>query len=560
MKDIRSVRKTIEQRRKEKAISPIFKQKRFKINFNDRCDKVFDKICDYYCNTIFRKEKETDEQLFLRLNEEISSMGIKFTWNKLDRTRISSISTDWYSIVSRGLLRYNFTAKSRPDRNSIDWDIYEIKLYDQYSNEYNFYTTLDVKISKKFRNSTLLSNMVHTKYRIKDIYRLISELIMIKDMEEYIMYNPSVIKQIAVEEFQVRGIPGNWVDAIADICNYCRNNNMDIPNIVDGRFISITRFELSEMYKLFKGENKIFASLDNLYSNKLGIRSFEYINEKYIILSKFIFREMARDNDDLVIEEFYEKDEESSYARAFETKKYINKKVLQLMKYSKFNQYFNYVEYDNDTDKVKIRQIENEFEKVYKDIYIDSLKPYISNRTIRFRKLGKHRASGLYWSTYNCVCIDLDGVFSTMHEMLHMLDYTMLKDKYLRELDGFRPIAMKYMQELEHNVSKLDLCDPFRVQFNGNSKYNRNYYRNRAEIFARCGELYLRKCLGIESPLLNDCSDIQYPDSKELLDIINKFYSKNVFIGSKEKNKDIKECELNQVFSENEYGQISFVI
>jgi len=529
MERIRSIRKGLNERRIEKAIAPIFQHKKMKINFEERSDKVFEKIVRYYMNILYKKNEETDEELFKRLGEELNLLGIKLNYKKLGKTPINPRSDAMYSRVTSAILMYNYTKKTRPRES--DWSIYDITIADESLNEYRFYTTVDVKLSKKFRNISFRGTYDYNSYNIMDIYRIVAEFKIIKDMNNYITFNRRTVKEIIIDEFRYSSIPEEWNQVINDILAYCNKHDIEAPNynISQKRYSRFEIYKLKTLYNVFDGKN-IFSDMNDLYVDPLSKKNkLQYINYKYEILGKLIFREMTRDNEDLEIEAYYEDSAESEYARVFETKKNINKEVENLMEASKFKSYFDFVEYDNETDKVKIKQIEDDFIKVYDYLGLDSIKTYVGNRTIRFRKLGKHRALGLYWPGYNCVCIDLDGVSSTLHEILHMLDYTTLKRGYLRDLDGFRAMSIRYVNEMDKQVSSMNDNDLFKTSYFSSNKYNRNYYRNRAEVFARCGEIYLRKVLKLDSNLLNLCDGPQYPCSDELLNMIDRFYGKYLF-------------------------------
>lgn len=58
-------------------------------------------------------------------------------------------------------------------------------------------------------------------------------------------------------------------------------------------------------------------------------------------------------------------------------------------------------------------------------------------------------------------------------------------------------------------------------------KYNLNYYLKRAEIFARCGEIYLIRIKKIKTSLLKQESnlDFAYPNDASLNNMIDSYYS-----------------------------------
>lgn len=527
MEKVRSIRKSISERTVEKAIAPIFKSKKIRINFEEDPEKVFNNLTKYYCNSLFKRENETDVQVMERLVNEFSNYGVKCTFEKVED------SSNEYKSVINALLRYNYTKNTRP--KIYNWSIYKVEML-AGEIKYEYFTTLDIKISKKFRGAKFTSGISYFSFNVMDTYRLLAEHKIAHDIQEYISANKKFMTRLAAEELSYLGMYEN-VESRNEICYYCNQNNINIPKIIT-RNTPTKRILGEALVRMFFGE-RIFKVSSDIYNDEYYKKNrLEITNIKLLYLSRIIFREMANDFEDLEIEAYYENENETEYARAFETKKHINKSVEKLMSQSKFKTYFNYVEYDNETDKEKILTIEDEFLKVSNELGFYNMDTYIKNPALRFRKLGKHKASGLYWPTHNCVCIDLDGIHSTMHECLHMLDYTLLEKGYIRDLIDFRVISRKYMQVLDNACSSLEDGHPFKNTYYGKTKFNRNYYKNNAEIFARCGEIYLKRCLNLESSLLNDCTDIVYPLNEELKELINNFYSKYVFTEvGKEKGK-----------------------
>lgn len=213
----------------------------------------------------------------------------------------------------------------------------------------------------------------------------------------------------------------------------------------------------------------------------------------------------------------YNKSITSDYASAYQTKKNIPKSVLHAMANSKFNEHFGYVEFDEDCDLEKISIIEKEFLALTKIFNQDRLNEY----SIRFRKLGKHRAAGLYFPSLGCLCVDIDSPNSLGHEYFHLLDY---KNNCLSKRYSFQPIIQHYTRLIEEEVRK---SDKLLKQWNGNTKYNRDYYLEPTEIFARCGEMYLTHIKQVSNSLVNpDYNGFAYPNNAELLNLIDNYFSK----------------------------------
>lgn len=211
-----------------------------------------------------------------------------------------------------------------------------------------------------------------------------------------------------------------------------------------------------------------------------------------------------------------EREQSRSIATAFITKKNIPKSVLSAMDQTGFLHYFKYVEFDEDTDLNSVSSIEKEFEAMNRTYFSGSSFPDV---TIRFRKLGKHKAGGLYYPSLNTLCVDIRSPSSFMHEYFHMID-NQLGDLSLGR--NFQEIVEQYkksfLKELEKESSLV------KEKMNGHSKYNISYYFRRAEIFARCGEIYLLRILKAESSLLMPSLGFVYPESETLDSLIQDYF------------------------------------
>jgi hypothetical protein len=204
--------------------------------------------------------------------------------------------------------------------------------------------------------------------------------------------------------------------------------------------------------------------------------------------------------------------EHNSTARVFQTKKNIPQKVLKEMETSVFNDYFGYVEFDEDCDLEKIRIIADEF-IAFKETFLDSFDS--SSVQIRFRKLGRHRAAGLYFPMLRCLCVDISSPSSFVHEFGHCIDHTYLKGcKNLSDMPEFEKAYRQYCYLLEHSIA----TDPeLKARLKG--KYDLSYYETPTEVFARCFEMYFvrQKELSVSICSATSEMDFAYPES-ELLD------------------------------------------
>ena len=140
------------------------------------------------------------------------------------------------------------------------------------------------------------------------------------------------------------------------------------------------------------------------------------------------------------------------------TKKNIPPKHQDYMKESRFLTVYRYIEVDEDCDLDKMQELEKEFLALG-----DILGKHPYDASIRFRKLGRHHASGLYSPAYQCVCIDVRSPSSYVHEFLHMYDHFhgMLSEGY-----DFKEIRLQYEACLQEYLS--DCEDPdLKARLNG---------------------------------------------------------------------------------------------
>lgn len=205
-----------------------------------------------------------------------------------------------------------------------------------------------------------------------------------------------------------------------------------------------------------------------------------------------------------------------SIATAYITKKNIPKAVHGAMESTGFMDYFKYVEFDEEVDLASVKTIEKEFEvlnrayfsgKAFKDV------------TLRFRKLGKHKASGLYYPSLHTLCVDIRCPSSFVHEYFHMID-DQLGDLSLEVV--FNRITVLYKEAFLRHMENLD--ERIKGTLNGKSKYNLQYFFRRAEIFARCGEIYFSRLLKVESSLIKPDLAYAYPESEELDKEVQNYY------------------------------------
>ena len=212
------------------------------------------------------------------------------------------------------------------------------------------------------------------------------------------------------------------------------------------------------------------------------------------------------------INEKYERVVSGDYARSFETKKHINKKTIEAMKKTGFNRFFGFVEFDNDVDLLKVEEVYREFKDFNKFIFGE----YVStpDTSIRFRKLGQHKATGLYCPGFDCICVDIENPYSLVHEYGHMLDYHngIVSEKY-----DFQKIRADYEILFDKNVAES------KKKLTG--KYDKKYYLTPTEIFARCFEIYV-KHKGLDNSIIEQEFDFAYPSDEHFVEMVTEYFEK----------------------------------
>lgn len=209
----------------------------------------------------------------------------------------------------------------------------------------------------------------------------------------------------------------------------------------------------------------------------------------------------------------------TEYAKVYQTKKAIPDKVIKAMSKSGFNDFFGYVEFDEECDLKKMAEIEKEFRVLQKVIFHQQEKR--EDVSIRFRKLGRHKASGLYFPTLKCLCVDVRCPSSMAHEYGHMLDY---ENGGVSKGVKFSMVRIIYKELLEEYISILPKDDPLRLRWYGYTKYNKAYYLEPTEVYARSLEIYLVRSRHIDNSLVKPDEGFAYPDDERLNNAIAAYF------------------------------------
>ena len=206
----------------------------------------------------------------------------------------------------------------------------------------------------------------------------------------------------------------------------------------------------------------------------------------------------------------------SSYAKTYMTKKNIPLKIQNFMKNNHFLAMFGEVEADELCDLEKLNQLAEEFVVLSKQLYL----PQAKDHSLRFRRLGHHKAAGIYYPGFNTLAVDIDSVHSFVHEWFHLIDF----DNLLLSADGdFKPLLHHYRRLVDDSILALGEESPtYQAWFNRKSKYSRAYYMSNEEAFARMGELYVSEILQIntsfnEKKRESELEQLVYPTDAALL-------------------------------------------
>lgn len=175
----------------------------------------------------------------------------------------------------------------------------------------------------------------------------------------------------------------------------------------------------------------------------------------------------------------YVSETKTSLASAWEDKKYPDQTHRELAENSILLQAgFRKVEVDNDVAPKEFHDFEQaviEAQKVLPKM------PAGSAPAVRVRKLGKHKALGLYVPHVNTICVDVHDSGSFVHEYGHMLDFqsaeSSMGNDFAEVIGGYRRAFV----------------------MDGSASRSAKYCQVPTEIWARAFELWSRERLGIDN-------------------------------------------------------------
>jgi hypothetical protein len=395
------------------------------------------------------------------------------------------------------------------------------------------YSLATVSFTKRIHDKSwyLTRSKIKTPKLIFDLSTLAAEVFFINSIEQFSLRNIEFYEYKAAEKYvenalsylqreKVFPLPTDksFREYLVSILEKYELIPEDVEIIESDQFNMYQRF-----FRLIM--NKESATISNMSVYMISVMTREFVKQTTYVKEK-VEREVK---------------EASDYARSFQTKKNINKQTLAVMKDNAFLTKYGYVEIDNDVSLEKFALLEKEFEELTKKIYI----PKCDDHSFRIKKLGKHRAAGLYYpDPIRATIFDLDAPDAYCHELGHQLDHVMGKECLLSETIRFRKIADLYESLVENNVKHLDDDHPFKIRWKGNTKYNAAYYLQPTEIFARSFELYLWK-KGIQTSFLKkEYEGPEYPKDEKYLKAVTAYFDELFSFFKPEETK--KEQEQNK--------------
>ena len=357
----------------------------------------------------------------------------------------------------------------------------------------------------------------------------------------------------------VKKIAGHVYENINDVFSGVEVSVYDISSVISKSIVldAVNDYLFNdENFEFMKEKISEYLSCSNDFFSNISKDSFvsilrdnDYEVPSFLkIIIVLSMEEMLKKSFDIYQ---YEKEVESvsgDYAKTYTTKKNIPKKILDFMSCNDFLSMFGFVEADEECDLGKLRKLSNEFRLLANNLYL----PIVKNNSLRFRKLGKLKAAGVYYPSFNTLAVDLDYVSSFVHEMFHMIDSEM----DMLSLDSrFEIVLEKYRGCMDEYVDSLNDEKVSDSWYKGKNKYNRDYYRLNTEAFARMGEIYVTEMLGIKSSFAkvdynSDIGKIVYPKNEELLYLIKEYYDE-LFICIKDRFDRVEFCKPQKDISES---------
>ena len=497
--DLSKIKFNSKQFTKNKFIAPYSKQ-----TLNYVLKRISDKI-------IMPELKELNslnhsEQLIL-LNEKI----LKYDNDEiLKNNKLESFNNENVSELVKSITKTNNVNMFKND-TIFKW-LTDTNLSDE---KHGIFITIPLKISK-LDSWWFLKRKRNVKANITSISYLLSALLLFNELKNYTKKNQERLIFYLLEQNIFNKTIRNW----KGLNIYYTEKEIEIIlNKLNNKF--------TRNLKINPENPMLKAFTDFILTEDINIL-FEYgkqnLSTFYIFFGHLILNLYLEDSNNLVTELKIFSRENSDYANSYQDMKINSKEITEKAKSSRFNEYFKKVEFDPETDLEKVKIIEQDFFNFIKlfDTKLFNLKKI----TLRFRKLGKYNAQGLFFPYYNTIVVDPRNTNSFIHEFFHMIDFT--SNERLSRSKPFLKLKKHFKTEMLKQLDLLD-NDDFKIQWNGKTKYNKSYYLNDAELFARIGEIYIKRILNFSNNLIkideSDINNVLYPNNKILETKINDFFN-----------------------------------
>ena len=223
------------------------------------------------------------------------------------------------------------------------------------------------------------------------------------------------------------------------------------------------------------------------YSDRVSFYTWQRARRSNL-MSEFCSQYLANTYNLVRQQRYLDDIDKQTHAKAWQTKKHINKATQAIMQQTQLNKTFSKVEIDNDVDLKLFSDFENEVGRLTK-VLPKGTQP----AELRLRKLGNHKAKGLFVPFTNTIVVDFrkpseiyqnaigavetPGYASFVHEYGHYLDFNHSdKEKIPLSLSGD---FQKLLKEYQTNLKDYPLTDK-----------EKSYYGTPTEVFARAFELY----------------------------------------------------------------------
>lgn len=263
------------------------------------------------------------------------------------------------------------------------------------------------------------------------------------------------------------------------------------------------------------GENLI-QTFGKKYQTNWGI-SFDEDERRQMFNALLQLEEAQLEGRSFKAQQKYVKENSSSNsARAWEDKKNPKESHVEAGKKSVLMKHFRKIEIDDDVDLDEFKRFEKDFVEV-----VDKLPkiPKGKEPELKIRKLGRHKAHGIYFPHKNVIGIDIRTSGSTVHELAHQYDLTIKGNASLRR--EFRDVVSDYTKSL-----KIPPGEP---------SSRAEYLSTPTEILARGFTVFAHEELGIKNSLIDerkfdnyDHTPFKNPELKEkMFNFIRSLYKED---------------------------------